>query len=436
MESRRRWSPAAAQKSMNYIQEMRKALVVEYNLGTAEALMQMLAYPGLGGCEVVHVEQLADAEKKLKQQHFDVVLLDLHLPDSWGLDTFIKLHSGFPDIPIILLAAVDDENIARRAIEAGAEDYLLKTALEPAVLQHCVGRATHRRRVRQTKQGTIIGVLGAKGGVGTTTVALNLATHIVGQQKTVALLELGNSFGGLGCALRYTPANNISSLLKVDPAVINEAILSKELHNTAFGLRVVFGAQRAEEGRMVMDAPHAETIIWTAANAVECAVLDLGNHPGAATDAAIKLCNYVVLVLERDMASLAAAQVTLDRLNLIGLSSMQIGAVVVNRADASVGVDLREIQSKINCETLGVVPLALQSCSRAMAAGEPLVMHEPESPAAIVLTEIGDRIGAKNLLWKTPVPLRPGPSAGAAALKPAANGGKEPLFRRFFSTAR
>jgi Flp pilus assembly CpaE family ATPase len=421
---------------MNYIQEMRRALVVEYNLGTAEALMQMLAYPGLGGCEVVHVEQLADAEKKLKQQHFDVVLLDLHLPDSWGLDTFLKLHTDFPDIPVILLAAVDDENIARRAMEAGAEDYLLKTSLEPSVLQHCVGRATHRRRGRQTKQGTIIGVLGAKGGVGTTTVALNLATHIVGQQKTVALLELGNSFGGLGSALHYAPPNNISSLLKVDPAAINEAILSKELHNTAFGLRVVFGAQRSEESRVAMDAPHAETIIWTAANAVDCAVLDLGSHQGAATDAAIKLCNYIVLVLERDLASLAAAQVTLDRLNLLGLSSMQIGAVVVNRAEASVSVDMREIQSKINCETLGIVPLASQSCFRAMSAGEPLVLHEPESPAAISLTDIGARIGAKNLLWNSPIPLRASPSADAGKPKPATNGGREPLFRRFFSTAR
>jgi len=415
---------------------MRRALVVEYNLGTAEALLQMLAYPGLGGCEVVHVEQLADAEKKLKQQHFDVVLLDLHLPDSWGLDTFLKLHADFPDIPVILLAAVDDENIARRAMEAGAEDYLLKSALEPAVLQHCVGRATHRRRVRQTRQGTILGVLGAKGGVGTTTVALNLATHIVSQQKTVALLELGNSFGGLSCALHCTPAHNLSSLLTVEPAAINDAILNKEMHNTAFGLRVAFGPQRPEETRVAMDAPHAETIIWTAANTVDCTVLDLGDHADAATDAAIKLCNYVVLVLECDLASLAAAQVTLDRLNLLGLSSLQIGTVIVNRSEAGDPVDISAIQSTIHCETLDIVPFASASCSRAMAAGEPLVVHEPDNPAAVSLKEIGARLGAKNLLWESPIPIRTGPPAGAEAPKPAANRGKEPLFRRFFSMAR
>jgi Flp pilus assembly CpaE family ATPase len=420
---------------MNYSQEMKKVLVVEYNLGTAEALMQMLAYPGLGGCEVAHVEQLADAEKKLKQQTFDVVLLDLHLPDSWGLDTFLKLHTDFPDIPIILLAAVDDENIARRAMEAGAEDYLLKTSLEPAVLQHCISRATNRQHARQSKQGTVIGILGAKGGVGATTVALNVAAHIVGQQKTVALLELSTSFGGLGCALHYAPANNISSLLKVDPALINEAILTKELYSTAFGLRVIFGAQQSEETRIPMDAPHAETIIWTTANTVDCTVLDLGNHPNTATDAAIKLCNYIVMVLERDMASLTAAQMTLDRLNLLGLSSMQIGAVVVNRAEVNVSVDMREVQSKLNCETLGIVPLASDSCFRAAAAGQPLIIHEPESPAALSLTEIGSKIGAKNLIWKTPVPIPAGSSARVGKPKLAANGGKEPLLKRFFSSA-
>ncbi|MBI5396823.1 MAG: response regulator [Verrucomicrobia bacterium] len=417
---------------------MKRALLVEYNLGTAEALMQMLAYPGLGGCEVVHVEQLADALKKLKQQQFDVALVDLHLPDSWGLDTFLKMHTEFPDLPIILLAAVDDENIARRAMEAGAEDYLLKANLETSVLQHCIGRATHRGRAKQSKQGTIIGVLGVKGGVGTTTVALNLATHIVGQEKTVALLELGHPFGGLGVGLHHTPANNLTALLSEEPAAINEAILSKELYSTAFGLRVIFGAQRADEARLVMDAPHAETIVWTAANSVDCTVLDLGSHCGPGTDAAIKLCSYVVIVLERDMASLAAAHMALERLNLLGMSSMQIGAVVVNRAEVSVSVDLREIQTKLNCEILGVVPLSSHACFRAVAAGEPLIMHEPENPAALSLTEIGAKIGAKNMLWRTPVPIAGGPASAPRKQQPKAvtNGGKEPLLRRFFSNTR
>jgi MinD-like ATPase involved in chromosome partitioning or flagellar assembly/CheY-like chemotaxis protein len=419
---------------MNHGQEMRRVLLVEYNQGTAEAIIQMLAYPGLGGCEVIHVGELAEALKKLEQQPFDVVLLDLHLPDSWGLDTFLKLHTEFPDIAVVLLAAVDDENIACRAMEAGAEDYLLKTGLEVAVLQHCIGRAAHRHRAQQSRQGTIIGFLGAKGGVGATTVALNIATHIIDQQKTAAIIELGGGFGGLATELHFTPATNLSALLNVDPAAINEAIMKQVLHTTPFGLRVVFGPQHPEESRMAMDASHVETIVWTVGNTAECTILDLGCQTCAGTDAAIKLCNYVVLVLERDPMALSAAHMALDRLNLLGLSSMQIGAVIVNRSEAGISVDLREVQGKLNCEILGAIPLASDTCFRAIAVGEPIIIHEPESPAALALAEVGAKISAKNVLWKSPVPLRPGFAPPAAAKPkapppPPANG-KQSFFQR------
>jgi DNA-binding response OmpR family regulator len=62
----------------------------------------------------------------LAEGGIDVVLLDLLLPESQGLDTFNKVNSQAPDVPIIVISALDNETIAKEAVQAGAQDYLVK----------------------------------------------------------------------------------------------------------------------------------------------------------------------------------------------------------------------------------------------------------------------------------------------------------------------
>src|SRR5271169_4589040 len=72
------------------------------------------------------VDRLSFALERLEDEKFDVILTDLRLPDSWGLDTFVKVHFASPDVPIIILTGLDDEVGALEAMQQGAQDYLLK----------------------------------------------------------------------------------------------------------------------------------------------------------------------------------------------------------------------------------------------------------------------------------------------------------------------
>jgi DNA-binding response OmpR family regulator len=76
--------------------------------------------------DVEVADTLSFALERLREEKYDVILSDLALPDSWGLDTFLKVHSANPDVPIIILTGLDDDAGALEAVRRGAQDYLVK----------------------------------------------------------------------------------------------------------------------------------------------------------------------------------------------------------------------------------------------------------------------------------------------------------------------
>ncbi|NOT63249.1 MAG: response regulator, partial [Acidobacteria bacterium] len=96
-----------------------------------------------------------DAEKqKPEQQKIDIVLLDLALPDSEGLETFTRIHRLAPDLPIIVLTATNDDDVAIQAMQAGAQDYLVKGDINRHLLQRAMRYAIERKRGEITLQET------------------------------------------------------------------------------------------------------------------------------------------------------------------------------------------------------------------------------------------------------------------------------------------
>ncbi len=96
---------------------------------------------------LVHAECLEDGLALLKQGHFDAILLDLSLPDTYGHDTFKRLHQQAPNLPIIVLTGIDDEELAIQLAQAGAQDYLVKSDLNMGILHRSIHYAIERKRV-------------------------------------------------------------------------------------------------------------------------------------------------------------------------------------------------------------------------------------------------------------------------------------------------
>jgi two-component system, cell cycle sensor histidine kinase and response regulator CckA len=121
-------------------------LLVEDNPGDARLFTELVRDTGAGQWKLVHVDRLSAALDRLSREPFDVILLDLSLPDADGLETLIRAHAQAPKIPIVVLTGHDDEALAVRAVRAGAQDYLVKGRLDGDLLVRSIRYASERGR--------------------------------------------------------------------------------------------------------------------------------------------------------------------------------------------------------------------------------------------------------------------------------------------------
>ncbi|TAK63167.1 EAL domain-containing protein [Methylobacter sp.] len=126
-----------------------KILLIEDHKPDAVLLRELLMEDTWGSFYLVHAERLEEGVALLKQEHFDLVLLDLSLPDAFGHDTFGRLHQQAPNLPIIVLTGIDDEDLAIKLAQAGAQDYLVKNDLNNGILHRSIHYAIERKRAEE-----------------------------------------------------------------------------------------------------------------------------------------------------------------------------------------------------------------------------------------------------------------------------------------------
>src|ERR1051325_2508744 len=124
-----------------------KLLLVEDNPGDAHLMELMLR--DTRGFQMTWVEQLAAGLKRLEAGDIDLVLLDLSLPDSHGPGTFSKMHAQRPQVPIIVLSGLDDEEVAIKTVQEGAQDYLVKGHVDTHLLVRAMRYAIERKRAQE-----------------------------------------------------------------------------------------------------------------------------------------------------------------------------------------------------------------------------------------------------------------------------------------------
>jgi CheY-like chemotaxis protein len=123
-----------------------KVLLIEDNPGDARLIRELLAEVEESPFTLERADRLTTGLERLGQGGIDVVLLDLTLPESQGLPTFLRAKTHAPAIPILVLTGLDDETLAVRAVQAGAQDYLVKGNVTSAVLSRALRYAIERKQ--------------------------------------------------------------------------------------------------------------------------------------------------------------------------------------------------------------------------------------------------------------------------------------------------
>ena len=373
-----------------------KVLLVEDNRIEARQTQQWLANAKDGSFDVEWVEGLKIAMESLTRGGIDIVLLDLNLPDSRGLETFRLLRGLAAEVPIVVLTGEDNESLGAVAVEEGAQDYLVKLEVDGTKLARVLRFACARQRAqggqisepKKAETARVVGFLGAKGGVGTTTVALNVALALAKQKQSVILAEMRPSFGTLAFHLRQEPAKSLRTLLDQFPEPLEERYLDAVLCRGPAELRILFGPQPQHMFKEI-DPAQAEAVVKGLAKMAGFVVLDLPSQLSAATQTAIRFCDFVALVSEREPGSLICAKVALNQLQAWGVGGSLVGTIIVNRAENSL-IKLNEIGARLGSEILGVVPPQTLTSSQ---TGASMADH-----VAASFVEIANRLSADHLV--------------------------------------
>jgi hypothetical protein len=127
-------------------------------------------------------------------------------------------------------------------------------------------------------------------------------------------------------------------------------------------------------------------------------VLDLPYAPSPATEVAVRQCEFVSVIVEREPAAVAAGKNVVAQLQAWGEGGGIIGALVVNRNVYPVPMDFVEIRAGIGCPIVGVVPWAATACLRAIRERAPLVIGQRDNDAAFALSDIASKLAANKLV--------------------------------------
>ena len=146
-----------------------RVLLVEDSPDDARLIHVLLGKATEADVIITHEDRLAKGLARLERDRFDVVLLDFSLPDSFGLDTFLRVHQTAPKVPVIVLTSLDDDELAAHAVREGAQDYLVKREVDTRLLvrsiRYAIARQTADDALRDSEERYALAVEGANDGV-------------------------------------------------------------------------------------------------------------------------------------------------------------------------------------------------------------------------------------------------------------------------------
>jgi len=329
-----------------------------------------------------------------KEVQPDAIVMALEEPLVRALQTMEALSDLLPESPIVVYSSINDAANVRKAMQVGAKDYLV-TPLKEEELIRCMHAAlSQEERRRQllageleapAAAGTVITVFGAKGGIGKTTIAANLASAIVAQSnQSVVLVDLDTRFGDVAILMDIPVERSIANLAMPEEEITKE-IIEECLYTHTSGIRVLPAPIRPTDWRNV-HAGHIERIVGVLTQSYDYVILDT---PGTFNDIvarALELASICLLIATVDMASLKDTLLALDMLRSWSFPSERLKLVINSTNDVN-NLQPQDIKRMLGREVFWTIPFD-RVVTTSSQSGIPVVVAKPDTAAAKSLTEM------------------------------------------------
>jgi DNA-binding response OmpR family regulator len=289
----------------------------------------------------------------------DLILLDVMMPQIDGYEVARRLRSNAStaDIPILMFTAKTQLDDKVTGFEAGADDYLTKPT-HPTELQAHV-KALLARSSKNTKGGInpptgpvenpgyVIGVLAARGGLGVTNVALNVASALYDQTKgDTLLMETRLGQGTLAFDLNLPTTKALIDLLNTPAQEITREKIREHIASHPSGLRFLVASTQPKDAALT-PIPQYEMIVKRLSVMARFVILDLGAGLTAVNQKLIPMCNELIVVVEPLSTSVAHSKALIDDLAALGVERRKITTTINYRVRFDLQLSVNQVQEKL-----------------------------------------------------------------------------------------
>lgn len=324
----------------------------------------------------------------------DVILVGVSEPVMRSLQTVESLLNALPQTPVIVYSFEPEIDLARKAMVAGARDFVVMPANAEEMGKSIVTvlESEEKRQMRERgqtltwgPQGTIITVFGPKGGIGKTTIAVNLSVALVGETaQSVALVDADYGFGDVAGMLDLPPDRSIVDLAR-DSATVTRETLPNYLSRHGSGLDVVAGPAQTMAWRGVKPEDFRRAVELLS-KSHDIVVIDTAGTLNEITLAALEAASLVLWIVTTDFASVRDSLRALEALRSESYPLERV-RLLVNDLAMSDGVRPSTIEEALGREIFWRVPFD-QRVRQGAQTGEPAVVGRPSAPGARNLTDL------------------------------------------------
>jgi pilus assembly protein CpaE len=297
-----------------------------------------------------------------------------------------------PEVGVLLLRRRVDVTVLAQSLRAGVREVIqaddLTALADAATRSRDISRRLAGHTFEASRDGKVITVFSAKGGVGKTTFSTNIAAHLATSGAKVLLVDLDLAFGDVAISLQLLPTNSIMDLVGMAGHIDEQGLASAVTHHSS-GLDAAAAPSDPSDADRIPGSTIAE-LLRVARTVYDFVIIDT---PPAFTEhvlAAFDNSDTLLLIATLDIPAVKNLRLSLDTLDLLG-TPKDSRLVVLNRSDAKVGLRAEDVVTAIRHDIACMIPTS-PHVPASVNKGVPIVLDEPRHPVSQALKDLTDTL--------------------------------------------
>jgi pilus assembly protein CpaE len=374
-----------------------KILIIDDDLETLRLIGVVLQRQGF---QVFTTSNGVDGIALAQREKPILIVLDIMMPDLDGYQVtrMLRENPETAGIAILMFTAKTQVDDKIAGYDAGVDEYLTKPIHPAELVARIKSMLTAQKKkpgpLEPAKLGYSVVVLAPKGGLGSSTLALNLSIMLYGKGiKDTIAAEFRPGHGNWAIELNFPKPEGLSKLLTRKANEITPAVVEKELTPTQSGLRLLLASVNMKDLALVNAGDQMQAIFRDLIKMTSMSIIDLGNNYLPYYENILSVCQEIVLITEPFPKTVKQTRMLIDDLGSKGLLySRYLTPVVLNRVRADLTMNVSAIQEELGQDIVHVISPAPELAYSSMVQNTPMVQLQPVSLTAQQFGKLADAI--------------------------------------------